>query len=90
MLGECGDIKSPWLSAAVLDLEKVVSLGLQVSEREALTVICAYAMNISLKYLSFLESLGRVLKRMPGDPIVLLGDFNAYMGNDGETWSERN
>ncbi|TWW66736.1 hypothetical protein D4764_20G0007680, partial [Takifugu flavidus] len=78
------------LSACILEFtpvdERVASLRLRVGGR-ILTVVCAYGPNSSLAYPPFLESLEGVLESaLSGGSLILLGDFNAHVGNDSVTW----
>ncbi|KAK3550677.1 hypothetical protein QTP70_002405 [Hemibagrus guttatus] len=85
-----GLLIAPQLSRHVLEFspvnERVVSLRLRAGDR-CLAVVSACGPNGSVEYPTFLETLRGVLEGAPtGDSIVLLGDFNAHVGNDSDTW----
>lgn len=86
-------LTAPQFSHKVLEFtpvnERVVSLRRRVGDR-SLAVAWVYRSTNSTEYWTFMESLGwgggGVLDIVPtGDPIVLLGNFNTYVGNDIDT-----
>ncbi|KAK3535134.1 hypothetical protein QTP70_004793 [Hemibagrus guttatus] len=83
-------LQPPKLSHHVLEFslvnERVVYLRLPAGER-CFTVISAYGPKGSVEYPTSLETLQGLLEGAPtGDSIVLLGDFNAHVGNNSDTW----
>ncbi|KAK3572660.1 hypothetical protein QTP86_001628 [Hemibagrus guttatus] len=81
---------SPQLNYHVLEVspvnKRVVSLCLRARDR-CLTVVSAYGLDGSVEHPTFLENLRGVMQGAPTVvSIVLLGDFNAHVGNDSDTW----
>lgn len=66
--------------------ERVTSLRPPVGGM-TLNLVLAYGQNVGKEYQAFLVSPRGVLGRAPlRDSNILLEDFNAYVGNDSDTW----
>lgn len=63
---------------------RVTSLRVRVQVR-TLSLIQANAPNVGAEYAIFLEEVGQTLERLPPtDSILLMGKFNAHVGNEAE------
>ena len=71
--------------------ERLMTLRLHLSNGRFATLISAYAPTMDSteeKKSAFYESLKEVIANIPiSDKVVLLGDFNARVGTDWETWN---
>ena len=71
--------------------DRLMSLQLHLTGRRFVTVISVYAPTLSCEEsvkASFYGALREVLRSTPvGDKIILLGDFNARVGSNWDTWS---
>ena len=86
-----GILLHPCLADAVLDWkpanERVVHIRLQL-KKKVLTIIQVYAPNTEADYETFLETVLTTMESVPKtDSILLMGDFNAHVGNDSRTWN---
>ncbi|CAF3749773.1 unnamed protein product [Rotaria sp. Silwood1] len=82
---------NPLLADAVLEWkpinERVALIRLQL-KATTLTIIQVYAPNIEADYMAFLDTVLTAMESVPmKDFILFLGDFNAHVGNDSQTWN---
>lgn len=81
----------PRLFDTVLDWkpvsERVALIRLQLKKTK-LTVIQLYAPNTERDYDTFLNEVLIAMESVPKtDSLLVIGDFNAHVGNDSQTWS---
>ncbi|MGH2507006.1 MAG: reverse transcriptase domain-containing protein [Ktedonobacteraceae bacterium] len=85
-----GILTSPRMAEQVIEWtpvsERVCVLRLRIGSR-GLTLVQIYAPNEEKEYTSFLDEVALTLETVsPTDSLMLIGDFNAHVGNDDRTW----
>ena len=85
-----GILTSPWLSDCVSDWiplrSRVCILKLKVLDW-SLCLLQVYAPNVTSEYQAFVDEVNDALLRVsPTESTILIGDFNAHVGADTDTW----
>src|SRR5699024_3442811 len=66
---------------------RAIAMRLTLVGGKNLAIVQAYAPNTEAEYTTFLDELDGGLSRLhPTDSLILMGDFNAHVGTDTETW----
>ena len=85
-----GILTSPWLADRVVEW---IPMGGRVAvlrvrlETKTLSLVQAYAPNLEAEYAAFLDEVDAALEKVPNtESFILMGDFNAHVGNDIQTW----
>ena len=87
-----GILTSPRLADRVVEWvpisSRVAVLRIHLLEGKNLAIVQAYAPNSLAEYTTFLDDLYQGLARLRcTDSLILMGNFNAHVGNDTETWN---
>ena len=85
-----GILTSPRLSDCVSDWiplgSRVCILKLRIQDR-SICLLQVYAPNATNEYQAFVDEVNDALLRVsPTESTILMGDFNAHIGTDDETW----
>jgi exonuclease III len=85
-----GILTSPRMAEQVIEWspmsERVAILRLNVGSRN-LALVQIYAPNDGKEYTTFLDEVTEALETVPPtESVMLIGDFNAHVGNDDQTW----
>ncbi|VDP11074.1 unnamed protein product [Soboliphyme baturini] len=66
----------------------MVILRLKLQQAKALILVQVYEPNLEGEYDTFLEEVQYALSEVPNTKfLILMGDFNAYVGLDAENWN---